>query len=155
MRGNLPESDDLLQRRGSYAVTRRSGGVMGTPTTRKPKPPAHLDDIARAEWDRLVGELHRRGVLAKVDTAALEVYVTLYSRWRDAECKLKVDGVVVTSPKGYPIQNPYLSIANRAAVLLHKFACEFGTTPVSRRRVRASEDLPPSPKSRFFTGGQR
>ena len=46
-------------------------------------------------------------------------------------------GTMVKSPTGYPIQSPYLAIANRQAELMIRIASEFGFTPASRRRISA------------------
>jgi threonine dehydratase len=44
---------------------------------------------------------------------------------------------VVKSPTGYPIQSPYVSIANRQTEIMMKIATEFGFTPASRSRISA------------------
>ena len=46
-------------------------------------------------------------------------------------------GTIVKSPTGYPIQSPYLAIANRQAELMMRVASEFGFTPASRSRISA------------------
>ena len=46
-------------------------------------------------------------------------------------------GTMVKSPTGYPIQSPYLAIANRQAELMMRIASEFGFTPASRSRISA------------------
>jgi Phage terminase, small subunit len=43
----------------------------------------------------------------------------------------------VKSPTGYPMQSPYLAIANRQAELMMRIASEFGFTPASRSRISA------------------
>jgi P27 family predicted phage terminase small subunit len=44
-------------------------------------------------------------------------------------------GTMVKSPTGYPIQSPYLAIANRQAEIMMRVASEFGFTPASRSRI--------------------
>lgn len=101
-----------------------------------PKCPSHLDKGARAEWKRISKELAGVGLLAAVDRAALAAYCQCWSRWCDAEEKIREVGTVVKSPKsGYPIQNPYVSIANTALDQMRKFLIEFGLTPASRSRI--------------------
>ena len=43
--------------------------------------------------------------------------------------------MVIKSPSGYPVHNPYLSIANTALKQLQQFANEFGMTPSSRTKA--------------------
>lgn len=111
---------------------------------REPKPPAeiptcpsHLTGEARKEWNRIVPELKACGVLTKIDRAALAAYCDAYGTWVEANAKMgKSGGLMVKSPNGYPMQNPYLSIRNKAFELMHKFLIEFGMTPSSRSRVQ-------------------
>lgn len=42
---------------------------------------------------------------------------------------------MVKSPQGFPIQSPYVSIANRQVELMMRIASEFGFTPASRSRI--------------------
>ena len=56
-------------------------------------------------------------------------------------------GTVVKTTNGNLIQNPYLSIANRAMMDMARLAVEFGMTPSSRSRVKST--VIPKPKSEF------
>jgi len=47
-------------------------------------------------------------------------------------------GMIVKSPKGYPIQNPFLAIANKAQRTCMDILTEFGMTPSSRTRVQST-----------------
>jgi phage terminase small subunit len=49
---------------------------------------------------------------------------------------------MVKSPSGYPIQSPYVSIANRQAEIMMRIASEFGFTPASRSRISAPAPNP-------------
>jgi len=102
--------------------------------------PKHLDKAAKAEWKRISTELSAQGLLTSVDRAALAAYCACYSRWADAELNIQKFGVVIKSPKsGYPINSPYVSIANTALALMHKFATEFGFSPASRTKVNVTD----------------
>jgi phage terminase small subunit len=46
------------------------------------------------------------------------------------------------SPSGYPMQSPYIGIANRQAELMIRLASEFGFTPASRSRISSPQELP-------------
>ncbi len=108
------------------------------PEAEIPECPEHLDDAAREEWNRIAPQLLALGVLARIDRAALAAYCTHWSRWVEAETQLRKFGTVIKTAKGYPIQNPYLGIANTAVDQMRKFLTEFGMTPSSRSRVSAS-----------------
>lgn len=78
-------------------------------------------------------------VLTQADRAALAVYAQAYGRLVEAELALREKGPVVKSPSGYPVLNPYLSVANKAIEQIKTFACEFGLTPASRVRLQVPE----------------
>jgi len=48
-----------------------------------------------------------------------------------------IHSAAAQSPTGYPIQSPYLAIANRQAEIMMRVASEFGFTPASRSRISA------------------
>lgn len=101
--------------------------------------PKHLTKAAKAEWKRVSEELSAQGLLTTVDRAALAAYCASWARWVDAEENLQKFGAVIRSPKsGFPIQNPYVGVANTALDHLRKFASEFGMTPSSRSRINVS-----------------
>jgi phage terminase small subunit len=50
----------------------------------------------------------------------------------------------VKSPNGYPIQSPYIAIANRQAEIMMRIASEFGFTPASRSRIATPSPAEPS-----------
>jgi P27 family predicted phage terminase small subunit len=114
------------------------------PSPGAPEAPAHLDEEASREWDRVVGTLDQLGLVTTLDRAALAGYCQAWSRWVDAEMKLREYGAVLKSPiKGVPLMSPYLTIANRALEQMRQFLSEFGMSPASRTRIRTDE--PPAP----------
>jgi P27 family predicted phage terminase small subunit len=117
-----------------------------------PAVPPHLSDEAKVEWDRVANEMHELGMLTRLDRSMLAAYCQAYSDWIEAEQHLQKYGRVMKSPMktttrtvrgvtttetsgGYPIQNPYLAIRNRALELMHRFGAECGLSPASRTRV--------------------
>lgn len=106
------------------------------PSTDKPSCPAHLDKVARTEWRRISALLHTAGLLTSIDRTALAGYCVAYSRWIDAEKQIQEKGTIVKSPSGYPMQNPYLTVANKAMGEVRKWLVEFGMTPSSRTRIK-------------------
>ena len=101
-----------------------------------PKPPKHLGIEARKEWRRITRLLNSVGLIAEVDLVTLTGYCTAWGRLVDAESKIIQYGVVLQGDKGF-YQSPYLSIANKALVLLMKYSALFGFDPSSRVRLNA------------------
>jgi P27 family predicted phage terminase small subunit len=44
-------------------------------------------------------------------------------------------GAMIKSPNGFPIQSPYMIVANRQLEIMLRIASEFGFTPASRSRI--------------------
>lgn len=109
------------------------------PRMELPERPTWLTGEAAREWKRVVEELYAVGLLTVVDRAALEGYCVAYGRWVDAEKRLKKEGLVIPTKAGGLMQNPYLSVANRAMDEMRKWMNEFGMTPSSRTRVQAPQ----------------
>ena len=106
-----------------------------------PECPPELSPLARKEWDRLAGELSALRMLTNLDRAALAAYCGAYALWAEATEALQKYGTMIKSPQGFPIQSPYLSIANRQAEIMMRIASEFGFTPASRSRISTQQPM--------------
>jgi P27 family predicted phage terminase small subunit len=102
-----------------------------------PRCPAHLSREAKREWKRVSVELADCGLLTRIDRAALALYCEAWGRWIEAEKALRTYGVMVKAPSGFPMQSPYLAIANKAMEQIRALLSEFGMSPSSRTRVHA------------------
>jgi P27 family predicted phage terminase small subunit len=140
--------------RGRRPKPTRLKVLMGNPGKRplnplnanEPKPevaipdcPVELGAVARREWDRMAPQLASLRILTHLDRAALAAYCGAYAMWAEATEAIQKYGTMVKSPTGYPVQSPYVSIANRQAEIMMRIASEFGFTPASRSRISAPE----------------
>lgn len=123
------------------------------PRARKPIAPSHLDDEAKREWRRMSDKLFKLGLLTEIDKAALAAYCMAWSRWVQAEESVRKYGIVMLSPdKGWPIQSPYLAIANKAMEQMTKMLGEFGMTPSSRSRIHVETQEKSDPFEEWASG---
>ena len=102
-----------------------------------PRAPEHLSDEEKVKWKVTVKELYPLGLITTIDQDALAMYCVIFVRWTKAEKMVREKGEIIKTAAGNVIQNPYLSIANRALEQLNKLGAEFGMTPSSRSRVKA------------------
>lgn len=109
-----------------------------------PDCPTELGPAAQREWARLVGELSTLNMLTTLDRAALATYCGAYALWAEATEAIQKFGAMVKSPSGYPMQSPYISIANRQAEIMMRIASEFGFTPASRSRISVPGEAAPT-----------
>ena len=100
-----------------------------------PEPPRELNERATAEWNRLAKQLSALRILTHLDLAALASYCAAYGLWAEAIEAVNTYGTMVKSPTGFPMQSPYLAIANRQAEIMLRISSEFGFTPASRSRI--------------------
>lgn len=115
-----------------------------------PECPPELNDAAKREWNRLVNELAKLRLLTNLDRAALASYCAAYALWAEAVEAIQKYGAMVKSPNGYPVQSPYVSIANRQTEIMLRIASEFGFTPASRGRIAT-----PKPQERDLFDDQK
>lgn len=113
---------------------------------REPKPeqgaptrPDWLAPEAKREWGRIVPELLRMGLLARIDRAALANYCVWWATLVECQRILKREGLTVQTQSGYLQQRPEVAIGQKAASLCKGFLVEFGLTPASRSRIAVPE----------------
>jgi P27 family predicted phage terminase small subunit len=136
MRGRRPKPTRIK------ALTGNPGKRPLNPHEPRPLPalpdcPPELSPVARAEWMRLAAELSKLNLITQLDRGALAAYCGAYALWAESIEQIQKYGTMVKSPSGYPIQSPYLAIANRQAEIMLRVASEFGLTPASRSRISA------------------
>jgi P27 family predicted phage terminase small subunit len=93
------------------------------------------DKIAYAEWNRIVPELYKLGLLTNIDRTVLEIYCSQYSVYRRAIREIK-DDLITTNIRNGDKANPAAAIAREAAKIIKAIAVEFGLTPSSRARLQ-------------------
>ena len=114
------------------------------PMTTTPDCPPELSPAAQQEWKRLVSELSALNMLTNLDRVALATYCEAYALWVEAISAIRKYGTMVKSPSGYPMQSPYLAIANKQAEIMMRIASEFGLTPASRSRISIPDEPEPT-----------
>lgn len=82
------------------------------------------------------------------------MYCVIFVRWIKAEKMVREKGEIIKTAAGNIIQNPYLSIANRALDQLNKLGAEFGMTPSSRSRVKVDALDPSNELERMLFGSR-
>jgi P27 family predicted phage terminase small subunit len=101
-------------------------------------PPAELagDLAASTEWKRVAPLLRAAGLVSQSERSALTALCQQWSRYLAAHAQIIELGMVLTvSKRKIPIQNPYLSVADRALSHCHRLWSELGLTPSGRARA--------------------
>ena len=110
--------------------------------TRKPKPPAHLDEAAKQKWAELAPILQERGDVGQGTLDALAAYCVAWSQWTAAQAKVAELGPVIKSAAGFAVVSPYVTVAAQAERRMRQWAAELKLTPKTRgsRRKAADDD---------------
>jgi P27 family predicted phage terminase small subunit len=143
MRGRRPKPTRLKALTGNPGK-RPLNTSEPMPEPAVPDCPAELGETARQEWNRLVGELSTLRMITNLDRAALAAYCGAYALWAEATESIRKYGTMIKSPSGYPVQSPYIAIANRQAEIMMRIASEFGFTPASRSRIATPSSSEPT-----------
>lgn len=165
-RGRKPQPTANLKASGQYREDRHNREGEPQVPSEKPSCPRHLSKAARKEWRRICLQLSMAGILTRLDSVILQLYCECYADWLEAKANIAENGrVVLTNSKedededtgeitvsgGHPIQNPYVSIYNKAIDHMAKLGASLGLDPSSRTRIKAEKPKAKSdPKDRFF-----
>jgi P27 family predicted phage terminase small subunit len=82
----------------------------------------------------------------------LAAYCQAHALWVEAVSSIERYGTMVKSPNGYPMQSPYVAVANKQVDIMVRIASEFGMTPSSRTRIRVGETTTEDPFEAFLQG---
>lgn len=107
-------------------------------------PPDELDgdEVARAEWARVVPMLRRIGLISDAERSALIAMCQQWARYVTAHNTIRKRGMVIEGDKG-PMISPYIAIADKALTHCQKLWIELGLTPSGRSRLHALPDAEP------------
>lgn len=140
MRGRKPTPTPIKEIQGNPGkrpLNRREP----RPAIRAPSCPRELSPVAKKEWRRLARQLLVLRLVTDLDRAMLAAYCQAFALWAEAVAALRKYGTMVKSPSGFPMQSPYVAVANKQAELMIRISAEFGFTPSSRSRIA----VPPAP----------
>src|SRR5919106_1716223 len=148
MRGRKPLPSNVVRLRGNPGK-RRLNHAEPRPAPRLPTCPACLGDEARKEWRRVARGLAALGLLTSLDRGLLAAFCQAHALWVEAVSSIGRYGTMVKSPNGYPMQSPYVAVANKQVEIMVRIASEFGMTPSSRTRIRVGEPTPEDPVTAY------
>lgn len=137
MKGRKPKPTALKLLRGEKNKDRINLKEPKPPPV-KPSCPQALGKEARKEWRRSAKMLERMGCLKQADKAVFAAYCTAWGIFVKANEKVEQFGPLIVTKNKNIIQNPALSVMNRAMQDMVKYGVELGMTPSSRSRIHVS-----------------
>ncbi len=134
-RKSKPTALKLIQ--GTYRPD-RTNPAEPKPRTGIPPCPKILQGDARKHYLKTARKLARIGLLTELDDLALSMLCQSWAEYLEATDQEIKTGMLVKSPNGFPVLNPYLIAANQALKMVRSLLAEFGMTPGSRSRIQAA-----------------
>lgn len=136
--GRRPKPTSVLKLTGQFRADRHNAGEPEPPIT-IPEPPKCLKGESLAEWDRITVLLAEAKCIAEMDRATLTAYCLEWSRYVNANNKLRLANTLLAeSTKGTKMPHPLLRVSDRALANMLRICMEFGMTPASRSRLDIS-----------------
>ncbi len=161
MRGRKPNPDPLpvitLAEGKDANATDPDAATSRTLTVAAPFCPEPVTENADAlaVWQRLVPELIKAGLVTPIFEGMLAAYCMVFARWVEAERELRKTAKLVKSPSGYPLQNPWLAIANRAIEQMRQLGSDLGLSAAALTRISRSAQLDLFEQDRDLHGDDR
>jgi P27 family predicted phage terminase small subunit len=153
--GHNRKSAEEHRRQGTYKPSRHGKFLLADKLLLAKIDPAMLqcpdwlDDIAKAEWNRVAPALYQMGLLTILDHAALEGYCVSYSMFvraaREIGESFVYDFVEGKSLNLKRVKKPEASIARDSMNQIRLFCAEFGLTASSRGRMALPSEREKSP----------
>ncbi len=103
-------------------------------------PPEWFDDTQRAQWDYAL-ENAPPGLLTGTDRECLVIWCVAAVEHARAAQEVRRRGQVVKTREGNVIQNPFLPIVNRQALIMLRAGAEMGFSPSARMGLGTPAEL--------------
>ena len=112
-------------------------------------PPSGLDDVAKAEWVRIVEIGMKSGLFTEADRPMVETYCEQYSLVRRLETEVSKSTPTVKTSQGVS-ENPVWRMHRQSKVLMLNMLKSLGCAPTSRQRVRPAVTSETAKASKYF-----
>ena len=96
--------------------------------------PGWLCDGAAEEYNRVVHEAGKIGLLDNLDLVVLAIYADNYARYVTASIEMRRTGLTVEG-KFADVPSPYVSIADKAATQIQKCSTKLGLATTDRLKL--------------------
>jgi len=120
------------------------------PARGAPSRPEWLSTEAKREWNRVVPELDRLGLLAKVDRALIAAYCECWAQYVAAVKDMKAGGTTFTTDKGYEGPRPCTITAGQMIAKMLQLSAKFGFNPSDRAKMAMPEPKQEDPFATFL-----
>lgn len=140
MRGRKPKPSYLRVLDGNRSHSHKPNLQEPKPLGNLLEPPEDIPPRQQQIWRDAI-KLVPPGMLKRIDASIFRSWVGACDAYHRASLKAAEMDLVVKDSNGRTMQNPYLSIQNKQAILLRQCASELGFSPTSRPRIKSDAPL--------------
>lgn len=137
-RGRPPKPSALKRLQGTYRPDRDAKNPIKV-SVDAPEAPDWLDDDGRAEWDFIVPELDKAGILATIDRTVLANYCSAAGLAKNATIAYQTDGLMLGVGR-FRKKHPMIKVAQEARQQARQLGAELGLSPSARTRVSVPDN---------------
>lgn len=139
MRGRKPKPTYLAVLDGGASHSRTPNPDEPIPDGDLDAPPDGLPPRQIEIWQYAIRHAPP-GMLKLIDRSVFAAWVAAVDTFEAARMHVAKYGLLIKSPSGAWMQNPYLSIQNKQGALIKQYAAELGFSPTARPRVKVPKN---------------
>ena len=106
-----------------------------------PTCPSWLDEDAKKVWRYTIAELKAMKLATRADRDALAAYCTFVVQFERMTRLVNTTGALIKGRKDGVVKNPAAQLQRDAAMMMAKYAAEFGLTPRARAEITVAPDV--------------
>lgn len=140
MSGRRPKPTSLLAMEKGVLYGDQKERAENEPTANRhiaPRCPQRFSKEEKREWRFFVSILKNYGLLTMANATLLELLATNMAQYKECAAKVAQTGMIIKSPKNFPIYNPYWTAANKLEEKIQKCLSELGLSSTALARIGA------------------
>lgn len=140
MPGRRPKPTGLLAMEKGVLYSDQRGRAEHEPTEKHhiiPRCPQRFSREEKREWRFFVSILKNYGLLTMANATLLELLATNMAQYKECAAKVAQTGMIIKSPRNFPIYNPYWTAANKLEEKIQKCLSELGLSSTALARIGA------------------
>lgn len=124
-----PKANEIIQLEKGKLYGKQAARVENTPKDSKklrPKCPKRLSRDEKKEWRHYARILDNYGMLTAANQTILDLLAVSTVQYKDCLEKVRETGLLIKSPNGFPVYNPYWNVMNKTEDKIMKCLKELG-----------------------------
>jgi len=138
LKGRKPIPASILELEKGKLYGKQVQRIDNTPKdgkNMKPRCPSHLSKDAKREWKFYAKVLQNYNLFTVANQAILDLLAVNTVQYKECLQKVEQLGLLLESPNGFPVYNPYWSAMNKTEDKIHKCLSELGLSSAGLAKI--------------------